>query len=116
MGKRTEPFTDADCCRTMYQAVPNGGLNNEGLVAILKLEILKPEFQKPEYQLFRLSGGFGCRPSSGGNACFGRYCDDGEYTREEQFNFIGIANEETTRFAEELESKWQQEKKNEAEM
>ncbi len=111
MEKRTAPFTAEDCCRTMYQPVPNGGVNNEGLVAVLKLETLKPE-----YQLFRLSGGFGCRPSAGGNACFGRYCDDGEETREERYNFIGIANEETTKFAEELESKWQKEKQNEAEM
>ena len=44
MEKRTEPFTGADCCRTMYQPVPNGGLNNEGLVAILKLEILKKKY------------------------------------------------------------------------
>ena len=57
MEKRTEPFTGVDCCRTMYQPVPNGGFDNEGLVAILKLDILKPEFQKPEYQLFRLSSG-----------------------------------------------------------
>ena len=77
MEKRTEPFTGADCCRTMYQPVPNGGFDNEGLVAILKLEMLKPEYQKPEYQLFRLSSGFGCRPSAGGNACFGKYCIDG---------------------------------------
>ena len=116
MEKRTEPFTSADCCRTMYQPVPNGGFDNEGLVAILKLDILKPEFQKPEYQLFRLSSGFGCRPSAGGNACFGKYCIDGEHTREERYNFIGIANEEVTKYAEELESKWQQEKKSEAEM
>ena len=41
-----KPFTREDCCRTMYQPVPNGGFDNEGLVAILKSDILKPEFQK----------------------------------------------------------------------
>ena len=116
MEKKMKPFTREDCCRTMYQPVPYGGFDNEGLVAILKSDILKPEFQKPEYQLFRLSSGIGCRPSAGGNACFGKYCIDGEHTREERFNFIGIANEEVTKYAEELESKWQKQKQNEAEM
>ena len=116
MEKRTEPFTGADCCRTMYQPVPNGMGTNEGLVAILKLTTFKPEYQTPDNQLFRQKGGFGCSPTTGGNACFGTYCLDGEEVRQERFQFIGIANEEVTKYAEELESQWKQEKENEVEM
>ena len=109
-------FTRENSIRTMFEHIPTGEDNNEGKVAIIAMEHLDEKYQKPEYQLFRLSSGFGCRPSAGGNACFGKYCIDGEHTREERFNFIGIANEEVTKYAEELESKWQQEKKSEAEM
>lgn len=116
MEKRTTPFTGEDCCRTMYQEVPNGMGTNEGLIAILKMEYFHPDYQTPDNQLFRLKCGFGCSPTTGGNACFGVYCLDGEEARQERFQFIGIANEEVTKYAEELESKWQQNKQREAEM
>lgn len=116
MKKRTEPFTGEDCCRTMYAKIPDGSYDNVGKVGIIKLETLDPKYQKPDYQLFRLRSGFGCCPTAGGNACMGTFCIDGERTRWERFNFIGIANEEVTKYAEELERKWQKEKQNEAEM
>ncbi len=102
---RTTPFTADDCIRTMYQPNPDGD-TNEDLVAIIKLNSLIEEYRKPDYQLFRLSGGFGCTPTSSGNACYGRFCVDGEETRWQRQNFIGIANAEVTKYAEELESVW----------
>ena len=101
-------FTKEDCIRSMYGEAPND--SNEGCVGILKLshiETFKPEYQKPEYQLFRIQGGFGASPSKMGNAVFGYFCADGEECRQERYQFIGIANEEVTRYAEELEKKWQ---------
>ena len=116
MEKRTTPFTGDDCCRTMYAGLPNGMTSNAGQVAILQLKYFNPEYQTPDNQLFRLRHGFGCDPTTSGNACFGTFCLDGEEARQERYQFIGIANEEVTKYAEELESKWQNEREKEAEM
>ncbi len=99
----------------MYDKLPEGRHDNEGLVAILPLEHFKPEYRKAENQLFRLGCGFGCTPTASGRACYGHYCVDGERVRQNREDFIGIANEEATKYAEELEKEWQQ-KKNELEM
>lgn len=102
-------FTKEDCIRSMYDRAPNDSL--EGCVGILKLshlETFKPEYQKPEFQLFRIQGGFGASPSKTGNAVYGYFCADGEECRQERYQFIGIANEEVTRYAEELEKAWKE--------
>ena len=97
-------FTSEDCIRSMYADAPND--DNSGCVGILKVETFKPEYQKPEFQLFRIEGGFGASPSKMGNAVIGYFCADGEECRQEKYQFIGIANEEVTRYAEELEKAW----------
>lgn len=99
-------FTSKDCIRSMHDEAPND--SNAGCVGILKIETFKPEYQQPEYQLFRILGGFGASPSKMGNAVFGYFCADGEECRQERRNFIGIANEEVTRYAEELEKQWKE--------
>lgn len=101
MEIRTDFFTGKDCIRTMYDPIPSGAINNEGLWAILKPSALKENFRTPHFQLYKLIGGFGCRPSAGGNACFG-FFTDGTKTRMERYDFIGIANEETSKYAENL--------------
>jgi hypothetical protein len=90
----------------MYDEAPND--SNEGCVGILKVETFKPEYQKPQYQLFRIQCGFGASPSKMGNAVFGYFCVDGEECRQERYDFIGIANEDVTRYAEELEKAWKE--------
>ena len=101
--KQKELFTEKNIVRSMYDKTerPTG---NIGLVAILKPSRLVGEFAKPEYQLFRLETGFGCFPTTSGNACYGYFCADGEKCRMERYDFIGIANEATTQIAEELEA------------
>ena len=101
-------FTNEDCIRSMYGEAPND--SNEGFVGILSpphIETFSPQYQKKEFQLFRIQGGFGASPSKNGNAVFGYFCADGEECRQERYQFVGIANEEVTRYAEELEKKWQ---------
>ena len=97
-------LTEKDCVRSMYEAVE--GDSNAGCVAIIKAEWLKDEWRIPDNQLFRMGGGFGASPSKMGNAVFGEFCVDGEHWRIERYDFIGIADEETTKYAEQLEAKW----------
>lgn len=99
-------FTKADCCRSMYEKLPEGETSNRGKVGIISMECLAADYRKPEYQLFRLEGGFGCSPTNGGNACFGKFCADGSEARMERFDFLGIANAEVEKIAEELEAGW----------
>lgn len=87
-------YTEKDTVRSMYD---ESVTDNEGCVAILAPNYLKEKYQKEEYQLFYLQSGFGCKPSTIGNACFGLFCIDAEETRINRYNFIGIANEETTK-------------------
>ena len=97
-------FTEKNCVRSMYEAVE--GDSNVGCVGIIKAEWLKVEHRIPDNQLFRISGGFGSSPSKMGNAVFGEFCVDGENCGIGRYNFIGIADEETTKYAEQLEAKW----------
>lgn len=99
-------FTREDCIRSMYDEAPDD--SNVGCVGILKVKTFKPEYQKPEYQLFRICGGFGSSPSKMGNAVFGYFCADGEECRWERYQFIGIADELATEYADELEKQWKQ--------
>lgn len=102
-------FDKGNIVRDMYEKVesPKG---NAGQVAILKPTFVKETFTKeyrvPEYQLFRLECGFGVHPDCSGNACYGHFCADGEWCRMEKYNFLGIADEKTTKYAEELENAW----------
>ena len=89
-----EFFTAKNVVRSMYD------------VAILKADILSGDYRKPEYQLFSLECGFGVHPKRMGNACYGQFCADGEECRMGKYDFLGIADEATTKYAEELEAKW----------
>lgn len=104
--KDLKEFTKADCCRSMYDEVPEGETDNKGKVCILPLDFLSEDYRKPEYQLFRIGGGFGCTPSGRGNACYGYFCANGDEGRIEKYSFLGIANAETEKIAEELEAGW----------
>ncbi len=104
--KGLSEFTKADCCRTMYEAPADGALDNSGKVCIIPLDKLSEKYRKPEYQLFRVQSGFGVTPSASGNACYGYFCADGERCRWERYNFLGVANAEAEKIAEELEAGW----------
>lgn len=99
-------FTREDCIRTMYEEPQDGSTDNSGKVCIIPLSKLAEGYKEPKYQLFRVQSGFGVTPSSNGNACYGHFCADGEKCRWEKYNFIGVANEEVEKIAEQLESEW----------
>ena len=94
-------FTKYDCCRTMYDLSVE---TNQGCIAIIKPELLNEVDRTGCYQLVRLVAGFGCKPSTSGNACYVSFCVNGYKKRIERYDIIGIANEEITRYAMELES------------
>lgn len=99
-------FTRENSIRTMFEPISTGEENNEGKVAIIAMEHLSEEYRKPKYQLYRLTGGFGCKPSGSGRKCYGVFCVDGSSDIFDKYAFIGIADEATTKIAEELESEW----------
>ena len=99
-----ELFTEKNICRTMYDEIES----NIGCVAILKGEVLCEAHRTSDNQLVRLKGGYGCDPGSYGQACFVKFCKDGKTNRLERYDFIGIADEETTAYAEELERKYEE--------
>ncbi len=105
-GRDLKEFTKADCCRSMYDEVPEGERDNRGKVCILPLDFLSEDYRKPEYQLFRIGSGFGCTPSGRGNACYGYFCANGDECRIEKYEFLGVANAEVEKIAEELEAGW----------
>lgn len=96
-----ELLSKENCCRSMYDTSVE---TNEGCIAILNPEMLCDCHREKDLQLVRLNGGFGCDPTVSGNACFVRFCKDGTKTRIERYHLLGIADEETTKYALELES------------
>lgn len=72
-------------------------------ILIIRAEWLKPKYRSPENQLFLARCGFGCDPSRMGTAVCGIFLVDGEETRLERYDFIGI-------IADEFVPKWAEEK------
>ena len=96
-------FTKNDCKRGMYDSIPNKE-DNEGEIAIVKPEWFSEAYKgKKDFQLVRLQGGFGCRPSANGNACYVEFCVDGEKTRIDRYYLYGIANDDVASYARQLE-------------
>lgn len=107
MNNPNELFTAQNTKRSMYATAESVTEGNVGQVGIIKPEFLSKKYRTREYQLFHITGGFGAYPEKMGNACFGFFCATGEETRIEKYEFIGIADDETTKLAAELESKWE---------
>ena len=55
---------------------------------------LKESYWAPENQLWLASGGFGCSPTAAGRAVYATCLGDGEHTRWNREDFIGILNEQ----------------------
>ena len=55
---------------------------------------LKESCWSPENQLWLATGGFGCSPSAAGRAVYATCLGDGEQTRWDRSDFIGILKEE----------------------
>ena len=70
------------------------GQELEGSVLVMSPYILKESYWSPENQLWLATGGFGCSPSAAGRAVYATCLGDGEQTRWDRSDFIGILKEE----------------------
>ena len=69
--------------------------NYENQYVVLKPEFLKLEYRDAKNQLFMAKGGFGCDPTKMGTAVIGFFCGDGESSRVERFDVMGIIKPES---------------------
>jgi hypothetical protein len=66
----------------------------EGKVVVLSQNILKESCWTPKDQLWLATGGFGCRHDSSGRAVFATCLADGEETRWNRSQFIGVLRDD----------------------
>lgn len=88
--KAQEELHMFDCshCDTMT------GQELTGKVLVMSPYTLKESYWSPENQLWLATGGFGCSPSAAGRAVYATCLGDGEQTRWDRSDFIGILKEE----------------------
>lgn len=70
------------------------GQDLEGHVLVLRPMTLKESYWSPENQLWLADGGFGCSPAAVGRAVYATCLGDGEHTRWDRGDFLGILKEE----------------------
>lgn len=70
------------------------GQELEGKVLVMSPMTLRESYWAPENQLWLATGGFGCAPSAAGRAVYATCLGDGERTRWNRSDFIGILKEE----------------------
>lgn len=70
----------------------DGDLTDKVLV-INHLRLGRP-YQLPRFQLFKATGGFGCKPNTLGQAVFGYHLADMESARWNRSDFIGVPSDE----------------------
>lgn len=82
-------FTQEDC-------IPQSHIhsNYETQVLVLNPNHLTLEYRKKEFQLWKATGGFGCKPKNLGTAVFSTCLADGEPTRWERYDFLGVVKPE----------------------
>ena len=66
----------------------------EGKVLILSPDSLKECYWEPKNQLWLAEGGFGCSPNAAGRAVYATCLGDGEHTRWDRSDFVGVIREE----------------------
>ena len=66
----------------------------EGNVLILSPDSLKECYWEPKNQLWLAEGGFGCSPNAAGRAVYATCLGDGEHTRWDRSDFVGVIREE----------------------
>lgn len=70
------------------------GQNLTGKVLVMSPSTLKESYWAQENQLWLATGGFGCSPTAAGRAVYATCLGDGEHTRWNRSDFIGILREE----------------------
>ena len=71
-----------------------GELDYTGKVLVLRPSVLKETCLSPQNQLWYSEGGFGCSPTSSGRAVYATCLGDGEKTRWNRADFIGVLDEQ----------------------
>ena len=69
-------------------------LSFENRVLVVSPEKLREDYWQPENQIFLGRSGFGCDPNASGRAVYGTYLIDGEKTRRNRADFIGVMKDE----------------------
>ena len=80
-------FGSEHCSTGMYDK------DVEGQVLVMKPSTLKEEYRSPENQLWLATGGFGCDPKASGRAIYATCLGDGEESRWNREDFIGVLDE-----------------------
>lgn len=70
------------------------GQELKGQVLVMSPFTLKESYWAQENQLWLATGGFGCSPTAAGRAVYAICLGDGEHTRWDRSDFIGILREE----------------------
>ena len=70
------------------------GQELEGKVLVMSPYTLKESYWTPENQLWLAIDGFGCSPTAGGRAVYATCLGDGDHSRWNREDFIGILREE----------------------
>lgn len=65
-----------------------------GKVLVLSPDMLQESCWTPRSQLWRAAGGFGCSPTASGRAVYATRLEDGEQTRWDRADFIGVLDEQ----------------------
>ena len=65
-----------------------------GKVLVLSPDMLQESSWTPRSQLWRAAGGIGCSPTASGRAVYATRLEDGEQTRWDRADFIGVLDEQ----------------------
>ena len=76
------------------QCISLAGQELEGKVLVLSLTALKESCWSPQNQLWLAGSGFGCHPNASGRAVYATCLGDGEHTRWNRSDFLGILKDE----------------------
>ena len=90
-------FRDALAELQMFNYAHCDSLTGEeltGRVLVMNPSTLKESYWAPENQLWYATGGFGCTPTAAGRAVYATCLGDGEKTRWNRTDFIGIIKDE----------------------
>jgi hypothetical protein len=86
-GLPSELFTAEHCVPHDYKQ------NLNGTVVAIRADVLSPEYRRGSEQLVYVTGGFGASPNARGTAVFCRGLSDGEQTRFNRNDVLGIVKE-----------------------
>ncbi|MDL2272994.1 hypothetical protein LJC34_00320 [Oscillospiraceae bacterium OttesenSCG-928-G22] len=72
----------------------SGSIPYEGEVLVLRASVLREQFRTAPNQLWLAESGFGCKPNASGRAVYAICLADGEKSRWNRADFIGIVRDD----------------------